>query len=143
MTTVTTAPPATTPTPATTVTPSATEQHGAAVMRELGLDAEQLIAGIAPLDERFGHSVVEYVFGEIVGRPELDLRTRELATLAVLTAIGGCEAQLETHLRAAVHLGIPRSEIVALLTHVTAYAGIPRVMNALPVAKRVLLPADV
>jgi len=118
------------------------EAHGAAVMRQLGLDPEQLIAGIEPLDPRFGHTLVEYCFGEIVGRPELDLRTRELATIAVLTALGGCQAQLETHLRAAVHLGIPRSEIVALLVHVTAYAGIPRVMNALASAKEVLPGAD-
>jgi 4-carboxymuconolactone decarboxylase len=126
----------------TTAPAPSREEHGAEVMRTLGLDPDQLVAGIEPLDPRFGHSVVEYVFGEIVGRPELDLRTRELATIAILTAIGGCEAQLETHLRAALHIGVPRSEIVALITHVTAYAGIPRVMNAIAVAKRVLPPAE-
>ncbi|MFD5075734.1 carboxymuconolactone decarboxylase family protein [Streptomyces sp. NPDC058371] len=118
------------------------EAHGAEVMRTLGIDPDAVIAGVAPLDERFGHTVVEYIFGDIVGRPELDLRTRQLATLAILTTLGGCEPQLETHLRATLRAGATRAEIVALLTHVTAYAGIPRVMNALNVAKRVLPPAD-
>ncbi|MFF1448628.1 carboxymuconolactone decarboxylase family protein [Streptomyces sp. NPDC058274] len=118
------------------------EAHGAEVMRTLGIDPDAVIAGVAPLDERFGHTVVEYIFGDIVGRPELDLRTRQLATLAILTTLGGCEPQLETHLRATLRAGATRAEIVALLTHVTAYAGIPRVMNALNVAKRVLPPAE-
>lgn len=129
---------ATTATSATDHRPSPREQHGADVMRSLGIDPDGIIEGMAPLDERFGHTIVEYVFGEIVGRPELDLRTRQLATLAVLTTLGGCEAQLELHLNATLKAGATRSEIVALLTHVSAYAGIPRVMNALNVAKKVL-----
>ncbi|TGB08484.1 carboxymuconolactone decarboxylase family protein [Streptomyces sp. MZ04] len=132
----------TTTTPTTTThPPNIREQHGAEVMRTLGIDPDGIVAGMAPLDERFGHTIVEYVFGEIVGRPELDLRTRQLATLAILTTLGGCEAQLELHLAATLRAGATRSEIVALLTHVSAYAGIPRVMNALNVAKRVLPPA--
>ncbi|MFJ1751573.1 carboxymuconolactone decarboxylase family protein [Kitasatospora sp. NPDC088134] len=140
---MTTAPaPVAAPVPAPAPAPvSARQQHGAEVMRALGLDPDRMVADLAPLDERFGHTVVEYVFGAFVGAPGLDLRTRELATIAVLVAIGGCEAQLETHLRAALHLGVPRGELVALITHVTAYAGIPRVMNAVAVAKRVLPPA--
>ncbi|WP_354641721.1 carboxymuconolactone decarboxylase family protein [Kitasatospora camelliae] len=124
-----------------TATVSEREQHGAEVMRTLGIDPNAVIAGVAPLDERFGHTIVEYIFGDIVGRPELDLRTRQLATLAILTTLGGCEPQLETHLRATLRAGATRAEIVALLTHVAAYAGIPKVMNALGVAKRVLPPA--
>lgn len=118
------------------------EQHGADVMRTLGIDPDGIIAGMAPLDERFGHTIVEYVFGEIVGRPELDLRTRQLATLAILATLGGCEAQLELHLKATLRAGATRTEIIALLTHAAAYAGIPRVMNAMNVAKRVLPPAE-
>ncbi|MET7570704.1 carboxymuconolactone decarboxylase family protein [Streptomyces sp. NPDC005492] len=120
---------------------SSRERHGAEVMRSLGIDPEAVVAGVAPLDERFGHTIVEYVFGEIVGRPELDLRTRQLATLAVLVTLGGCEPQLELHLKATLRAGADRTEIIALLTHVAAYAGVPRVMNALNTAKRVLPPA--
>jgi len=65
-----------------------------------------------------------------------------LATLAILTTLGGCEPQLEIHLRATLRASATRTEIVGLLTHVAAYTGIPRVMNALAVAKRVLPPAD-
>lgn len=114
------------------------EEVGAEVMRRLGIDPDEVIAGVAPLDERFGHTIVEYIFGDIVARPELDLRTSQLATLAILTTLGGCGPQLELHLRATLKAGATRTEIVGLLTHVAAYAGIPRVMNALAVAKRAL-----
>ncbi|WP_026425458.1 carboxymuconolactone decarboxylase family protein [Actinokineospora inagensis] len=117
---------------------SAKEQAGRDVMGTLGIDPDGLIAGYSGLDERFGHSVVEFVFGEFVSRPELDLRTRQLATVAVLTALGGCEPQLETHLRATLRAGATRAEIIALIGHVLPYAGTPRVINAMNVAKRVL-----
>ncbi len=65
-------------------------------MRSIGLDPDAVIASVAPVDERFGHTVVEYAFGEIIGRPELDLRTRQLVTVALFrgdrrlrTSVGG------------------------------------------------------
>lgn len=117
------------------------ERHGGAVMRSIGLDPEAVIASVAEVDERFGHTVVEYAFGEIIGRPELDLRTRQLVTVALLAAIGGCESQLEAHIPATLRAGATRAEVIAVLTHVTPYAGIPRSLNALYVAKR-LFAAD-
>lgn len=117
------------------------ERHGRDVMRSIGLDPDAVIASVAPLDERFGHTVVEYAFGEIIGRPELDLRTRQLVTVALLAAIGGCEPQLEAHIPATLLAGATHAEIIAVLTHVTPYAGIPRSLNALYVAKR-LFAAD-
>ncbi|WP_137722888.1 carboxymuconolactone decarboxylase family protein [Prescottella subtropica] len=121
--------------------PSERELRGGDVMRSIGLDPDAVVASVAPVDERFGHTVVEYAFGEIIARPELDLRTRQLVTVAVLAAIGGCEAQLEAHLPATVRAGATPTEIVAALTHITPYAGIPRTLNALYLAKR-LLPAE-
>lgn len=117
------------------------ERHGGDVMRSIGLDPDGVIASVAPVDERFGHTVVEYAFGEIIGRPELDLRTRQLVTVALLAAIGGCEAQLEAHIPATLRAGATRAEVIAVLTHLTPYAGIPRSLNALYVAKR-LFTAD-
>lgn len=57
-------------------------------------------------------------------------------TVALLAAIGGCEPQLETHIPATLQAGATRTEIIALLIHLTPYVGIPRSLNALYLAKR-------
>lgn len=121
--------------------PSERERRGGEVMRSIGLDPDAVVASVAPVDERFGHTIVEFAFGEIISRPELDLRTRQLVTVAVLAAIGGCEAQLRAHIPATLRAGATETEIVAVLTHLTPYAGIPRTLNALYLAKD-LLAAD-
>ncbi len=121
---------------------NAREAAGRQVMGVLGIDPDAVIASVAELDERFGHTIVEYAFGEVVGRPELDLRTRQLVTLALLAAQGGCEPQLDTHIPATLRAGATRDEIVALFVHLTPYAGIPRTMNALYRAKRLFAEAD-
>ena len=118
--------------------PPSREQTGRDVMSILGIDADALVEQFSGLDPRFPHSVIEFVFGEFVARPELDLRTRQLATVAVLSALGGCEPQLETHIAATLRAGATPVEIVALIGHVLPYAGTPRVVNAMNVARRVL-----
>ncbi|WP_088941889.1 carboxymuconolactone decarboxylase family protein [Rhodococcus sp. 1168] len=69
------------------------------------------------------------------------LETAQLVTVAVLAAIGGCEAQLRAHIPATLRAGATGTEIIAVLTHLTPYAGIPRTLNALYLAKE-LLAAD-
>ncbi|MBW4721585.1 carboxymuconolactone decarboxylase family protein [Saccharothrix obliqua] len=121
---------------------SGREDAGRRVMGVLGIDPDAVIASVAALDERFGHTIVEYAFGDVVGRPELDLRTRQLVTLALLAAQGGCEPQLDTHIPATLRAGATRDEIVALFVHLTPYVGIPRSLNALYQAKRLFDAAD-
>jgi 3-oxoadipate enol-lactonase len=64
---------------------------------------------------------------------ELGRAQRELASLAILAAGGGAEAQLAVHARAALHQGWVPSELRALAEHVAVYAGFPRGLNALAV----------
>ena len=69
--------------------------------------------------------------------PGLSLEERELITLASLLTAGGCEAQLEVHLRAALHVGILPEKIVEGLMQCVPYTGFPRVLNAVFAARRV------
>ncbi|MGI8430360.1 MAG: carboxymuconolactone decarboxylase family protein [Solirubrobacteraceae bacterium] len=48
-----------------------------------------------------GRYIVEFAFGDIYDRPGPSLRDRELVTVAMLAAMGGCEPQLDVHLKAA------------------------------------------
>jgi 4-carboxymuconolactone decarboxylase len=82
-------------------------------------------------------SEVGHAFGTIIGRPGLDLRTREMATVVMLAVMGGTEPQVAFHIGGALRAGATAGEIVELLTQVSAYAGFPRALNAMAVARQV------
>jgi 4-carboxymuconolactone decarboxylase len=81
--------------------------------------------------------IVEFGFGDIYSRPGLDLRQRQLVTIAALTALGGTEPQLEIHVNNGLNVGLSAREIVEAILHCIPYTGFPRVLNAMSVAKRV------
>lgn len=72
---------------------------------------------------------------------ELTMGQRELATVAVLVALGDSERQLAAHTAAALSQGITPTELRAIPSHVSVYAGFPRALNALTVIDRVLAAA--
>ena len=78
----------------------------------------------------------DVLFEDVWNRPELSARDRSLITVAVLAANGNTD-QLGFHLGRAVENGVTEDELVEALTHVTLYAGWPRGMAAMGVAKTV------
>ena len=78
----------------------------------------------------------DVLFEDVWNRPELSARDRSLITVAVLAA-GGDTAQLEFHLGRAVENGVTKDELIEAITHVTLYAGWPKGMAAMGVAKEV------
>lgn len=80
--------------------------------------------------------VLGYAFADIVGRDGIDLRTREMLTVAMLAAMGTASGQLEFHIRAAMNTGVTREEIVEIVLQVSVYAGVPACMNAISAAKK-------
>lgn len=70
-------------------------------------------------------------------RPGLAPRDRQLVTLGMLTALGGCEPQLEVHINAALNVGLAPDEIIEALLHSAVYCGMPKALNATFAAKRV------
>ncbi|MDN3935631.1 carboxymuconolactone decarboxylase family protein [Arthrobacter sp. YD4] len=78
----------------------------------------------------------DMLFEDVWNRPELSPRDRSLITVAVLTA-GGNTEQLGSHLGRAVQNGLTQEELIEAITHVTLYAGWPKGMSAMGVAKGV------
>ncbi|KAA2253867.1 alpha/beta fold hydrolase [Solihabitans fulvus] len=72
---------------------------------------------------------------------ELGRADREIATVAILAAIGGAEAQLARHTKSALGQGVSPAELRALCEHVALYAGFPRGLNALAMVDRALTDA--
>jgi len=78
----------------------------------------------------------EVLFGDIWKRPELPPRDRSLITVAALIANGSTE-QLVSHLRLARQNGLSQEELKEAIIHLAFYAGWPRAMSAITVAKAV------
>lgn len=112
--------------------------HGLEVLRRIDGEAGQrVVDSLADVSPELGHQVVAWAFGEIYDRPGLAPRDRQLVTLGALTALGGCEAQLDVHVHAALNVGLTPEEIVEALLHSAVYCGMPRALNATFAAKKV------
>jgi 4-carboxymuconolactone decarboxylase len=78
----------------------------------------------------------DVLFGDVWARPGLSPRDRSLVTVAALIA-GGNTEQLSHHLIRAKANGVTETELKEVITHLAFYAGWPRAMSAVGVAKRV------
>jgi 4-carboxymuconolactone decarboxylase len=113
-------------------------EHGLKILKEIdGEVGQKVIAALADVSPELGHQVIAWAFGDIYARPGLPPRDRQLVTLGMLTALGGCEPQLEVHINAALNVGLTPAEIVEALLHSAVYCGMPRALNATFVAKKV------
>lgn len=100
-----------------------------------GKAGEQVVNALADIAPDFARYLIEFPFGDIYSRPGLDLRSREIATIAALTAMGNCAPQLNVHLQAALNVGLTREEIIEIIMQMAVYAGFPAALNGLTAAK--------
>ncbi len=99
-----------------------------------GVKVVDSLQDIAP---DFAKYLIEYPFGDIYNREGLDLRSREIATIAALTAMGNAAPQLGVHISAGLNVGVTRSEIIEIIMQMSVYAGFPAALNGLSVAREV------
>jgi 4-carboxymuconolactone decarboxylase len=78
----------------------------------------------------------DVLFGDVWARTELSQRDRSLVTVAALIANGNTE-QLPSHLNRAKATGLSVTELAEVITHLAFYAGWPRAVSAVLVAKEV------
>ncbi|SIS75779.1 4-carboxymuconolactone decarboxylase [Neptunomonas antarctica] len=81
---------------------------------------------------------IEFPFGDIYAREGLDLKSREIATIAALTALGNCQPQLKVHINAALNVGCTVKEVKETVLQMCVYAGFPAALNGMFVVKEVL-----
>lgn len=113
-------------------------EHGKKVLDAIdGTAGANVIDALGDISPELGHQVVAWGFGEIYSRSGLEPRDRELVTLGMLTALGGCEPQLEVHINAALNVGLTPQQIIEALLHSAVYCGFPRALNATFTAKKV------
>ncbi|MCS6129646.1 carboxymuconolactone decarboxylase family protein [Shewanella baltica] len=112
--------------------------QGLAKLTEIDGEAgEKVISSLANICPDLGKYIIEYPFGDIYQREGLDLKTRELVTVAALTALGHCQPQLNVHINGALNVGCAPQEIVEVILQMSVYAGFPAALNGMFVAKAV------
>ena len=77
------------------------------------------------------HYLSAFCFGDIYTRGCLDLKIRELLTLCILSALGGCESQVKSHVYGNVKVGNGKNVLLEAVTQCLPYIGFPRTLNAL------------
>jgi len=107
-----------------------------------GAAGQKVIESLADIAPDFARYVIEFPFGDIYSRPQLDLRAREIATIAALAALGNAVPQLKVHIEASLNVGISRAEIVEVMMQMAVYAGFPAALNGLFAAKDVFAKLD-
>jgi 4-carboxymuconolactone decarboxylase len=85
----------------------------------------------------FERLLVEFPFGDIYSRPGLDLKTREIATIAALTALGYTIPQLKVHIQGALNVGCTKEAIIEIIMQLSVYAGFPAALNGIHAAQEV------
>ena len=97
---------------------------------------EQLPASLETLGPDLTETVFGFAFADVLARPGLDLKTREMLTVAMLAAMATAPGPLEFHVKAALRNGVTKQEIVEILLQVAVYAGVPAFMTAVTAAKK-------
>jgi 4-carboxymuconolactone decarboxylase len=113
-------------------------QRGIKLVKKLyGETGARTLGGLEELAPQLGDYIVEFVFGDVFSRPKLDLKTREMITVAALTALGTCPAQLRAHIEGALNAGCSKEEIAEIIAQMCVYAGFPAALNGMQAAKEV------
>lgn len=108
-----------------------------------GNAGEQVVAALDDIAPALGKYIVEFAFGDIYCRENLDLKEREMITLSSLLTLGGCETQLDVHINGALNVGITPEKIIEIFIQCIPYTGFPRVLNAVGVAKKVFASRNI
>lgn len=96
-----------------------------------GASGKAVVESLKDIAPDFGRYLVEFPFGDIYSRPGLDIKSREIATVAALTAIGTAQPQLKVHITAALNVGCKKEEILETIMQMAVYAGFPAALNGL------------
>ena len=115
-------------------------EKGLAVQTGIFGDAISKMHASAPEGQReiLVRHLSAFCFGDIYTRTGLDLPLRELLTFCIISALGGCEAQVRAHVQGNAAVGNGKQLLVDALLQMLPCIGFPRTLNALACVNSVL-----
>jgi 4-carboxymuconolactone decarboxylase len=102
-----------------------------------GPGIDSALQGLAVASPDLASYLVEFPFGDIYTRPGLELKTREMLTVAALTVLGFPQSELRDHIRGALHVGCTPAEVTEIILQMAVYAGFPAALEAIKTAASV------
>lgn len=115
--------------------PGSLHELGMAVISEIGNEGfDSLSSALDSLDPDFKRLLVEGAYAEIIGRPNLSLKRRELVTVAVLTTMGNAKSALRYHAGGMLNTGWSPEALVDTMLQTLLYAGVAVAIAGLEVA---------
>jgi 4-carboxymuconolactone decarboxylase len=113
-------------------------ERGLAAMKAVDGEAgEKVAAALADIAPDLATYIIEFTFGEVYTRPHLDLRRREIVTIAACIALGTALPQLKVHIHGLLNVGGTEQEVVETVLHLAFYCGFPAALNAIAAAREV------
>ncbi|MBB3104390.1 carboxymuconolactone decarboxylase family protein [Azomonas macrocytogenes] len=118
----------------------ARQQRGQDALNRISqASGQSVVSSFDAIAPDLGRYILEFSYGDIFARPGLDLKARELATVAALTATGRTvdEIPISVHINAALNVGASPREVTEAILHMLPYVGFPRVQKAMTAASDV------
>ncbi|MFT3904301.1 MAG: carboxymuconolactone decarboxylase family protein [Niabella sp.] len=107
-------------------------QLGREKLKEIDGEAgEKVINSLKDISPDLGKFIIEYAFGDIYSREALDLKSKEIAVVSALTAMGNAKPQLKVHINGALNTGSTISEVKEVILQMSVYSGFPSAINAM------------
>ena len=107
-----------------------------------GQTGEQVVENLKEIAPDLARYIIEFPFGDIYSRPGLDLKSRQIATIASLTTLGNAQPQLKAHIHGALNVGCTREEVIEVILQMAVYAGFPAALNGIFAAKEAFAERD-
>lgn len=118
--------------------------RGLATMRKMfGPGIDSALQSLQAASPDLARCLVEFPFADVYTRPGLDLKTREMLTVAALTVLGYPQAELKDHIRGALNVGCTPDQILEIILQMAVYAGFPAALEAVKSAASVFGETDV
>ena len=115
-------------------------ERGWEKLKEIDGEAgEKVIESLKDVSPDLAKYTIEYPFGDVYSRETtLDNRTKEIAVVAALAAMGNARPQLKVHINAALNVGVTEEELSEIMILMSVYAGFPSALNGTSALKEVI-----
>jgi len=82
--------------------------------------------------------LIVHSYADIFSRNNLDIKYRQIATIAALTALGNAQSQLKFHINAGLNVGLTADDIKEIMLLLTVFSGFPSAINGMNMLKEAL-----
>ncbi|WP_319406121.1 carboxymuconolactone decarboxylase family protein [uncultured Desulfosarcina sp.] len=102
-----------------------------------GSSGSAVVESLKDIAPELADWIINFSYGDVLSRTELDLKSRQLATVAALTAMGTATPQLKVHIKGALNVGCSKQDIIEVVLQMAVFAGFPAAINGINASREV------